>query len=262
MDWDGGNRLAASRNLAKDCPVNFPSPRALFSALLFFGAALAARAQAIDPIISGTDLWQTPSADFVEQHRSLGFYWLSSAHDRAESHSHGLTLFGAPVYEVDAAFNGDKLSAITVSIYNRGDAGDLDFDKWKTLVTDSVHNMTVFTKANPVEQGQEASSAVKAYAMAWHTPVTKYLLEYSFTKEVKSRNIPFRAEFLRLQVTPPEKQQTFMAAALASAAATPQAAFNGRPISGKIPPAMSASTPSPWSTRGRKATASSPPPSA
>jgi hypothetical protein len=62
-------------------------------------------------------------------------------------------------------------------------------------------------------------------AVIWQTPVSKFLLQSSFTREVKSRNIPFRAEFIRLQVTQPEKPKSFMAAALASA--SPQAAFDG-----------------------------------
>jgi len=66
---------------------------------------------------------------------------------------------------------------------------------------------------------------VKAYAFAWQTPASKFLLELSFTKEVKAPYSPFRAEFIRLQVTPAEKPKSFMEAALASD--TPQAAFDG-----------------------------------
>jgi hypothetical protein len=187
--------------------------------------ALHAHGQALDSLIVSPDLWRTPRADFVEEHRDLGFYWLSAARDRAESHSKGLTLFSRPVYEVDADFQGEKLGGLTISIYNRGDAGDMEFEPWKALVLNSIQGVTALAKAQPVVQDQEASDAVKAYAVTWQTAASKFLLEYSRTKEVKSRGIPFRAEFVRLSVSPAEQPKSFMAAALASAA--PQAAFDG-----------------------------------
>ncbi len=184
-----------------------------------------ARGQALDDLISSPDLWQTPRADFVQQHRDLGFYWLSAAQNRAETHSKGVTLFGKPVCEADAEFQGDKLSALTVSIYNRGDAGEISKADMNAMMIYNVQQLTALTKVQYQNPAQEASDAVKAIAFTWQTPLSLYLLEYSFTKEVKTRNIPFRAEFVRLRVTPAEKPKSFLAQALASA--SPQAAFNG-----------------------------------
>jgi hypothetical protein len=200
-----------------------------FSRLLFLCAlaciAFHARGQALDTLISSPDLWQTPRADFVEQHSDLGFYWLSAAENRAETHSKSVTLFSKPVCEVDAEFQGDKLAALTISIYNRGDAGDISRADMNALMAYNVAQVSALTKVQYVYQGQEASDAVKAFAFEWPAPVSHFLLEYSFTKEVKTRNIPFRAEFVRLHVTPTEKPKSFLAEALASA--SPQAVFNG-----------------------------------
>jgi hypothetical protein len=187
--------------------------------------ALHARGQALDPLISSPALWQTPRADFVQQHRDLGFYWLSSSQDRAETHSKRVTLFSQRVYEVDAEFQADKLSALTIFIYNRGDAGDLTRDQLTALMAHSVDQLHTLTGVQPVFRGQEASDAVKAQAFQCQTPASTFLLEYSFTKEVKSWNIPFRAEFVRLRVTPTGKPKSFLAEALASASA--QAPFDG-----------------------------------
>jgi hypothetical protein len=186
--------------------------------------ALHARGQALDALISGTDLWET-RGDFVDQHRDLGFYWLSNSKDRAETHAKGLTLFSGTVYEVDAEFQGDKLNGLTISIYNRGDAGAIERDRMTALFQSSYAQLTALTKVQPVTQGQDAADAVKTFGWSWQTPTSRFLLELSFTKEVKTRNIPFRAEFIRLRVTPPEKPKTFLAAALASA--SPPGVFNG-----------------------------------
>jgi hypothetical protein len=206
-------------------PFRLHQPLAFSLRALCLCLALHARGQALDAFISSPDLWQAQRADFVDLHRDLGFYWLSNSQDRAETHSKGLTLFGAPVYEVDAGFQGEKLATLTVAIYDRGDAGNIERDQMTALVQRSRDGMTALTRVQPAVQGQEASDAVKAWAFAWRTPASSFLLEYSFTKEVKTRNIPFRAEFVRLQITPAEEPKSFMAAALASA--SPQAAFDG-----------------------------------
>jgi hypothetical protein len=188
-------------------------------------AAISARGQAIDGFIASPDLWQTERAGFVEQHQEFGFHWLSIAHDRAETQSKSVTLFSQPVYQVDAEFQGDALAAVTISIYNRGDAGDITREQMTALMAHSVVQLNALTKAQYVDEGEETSDAVRAHAFQWQTPVSTYLLEYSFTKEVKTRFIPFRAEFIRLRVTPAQKPKSFMAEALSSA--TPEAAFDG-----------------------------------
>lgn len=187
--------------------------------------ALHARGQALDQWLASPDLWQTQRADFIERHRDLGFYWLSEAQNRAETHSKSLTVFSKPVCEVDAEFQAEALAGLTISIYNRGDAGDMSRSDMNALVLDEVRQLNALTRKQYVNQGQEASDAVKAYAFAWQTPVSQFLLEFSFTKEVKTRNIPFRAEFVRLKITPAQKPKSFLAAALASA--SPQARFDG-----------------------------------
>jgi hypothetical protein len=188
--------------------------------------ALQARGEDLAALISSPDLWQTQREGFAEQHRDLGFYWLSAAQDRAETHSKGVTLFSKPVCEVDVDFQGEKLAGLTVSIYNRGDAGDLSKPEMYALLVNEVQQLNALTKVQYANQGQEASDAVKAVAFLWQTPVSKFLLEYSFTKEVKTRNIPFRAQFVRLRVTPAEKPKSFLAEALASAAPR-ETAFDG-----------------------------------
>jgi hypothetical protein len=197
----------------------------LFVFLVVACGALHARGQALDGLIASPELWQTPRADFVQQHQDLGFYWLSAARNRAETHSKGVTLFSKPVCEVDAEFAGEKLSGLTISIYNRGDAGDITRSDMNALMAYNVAQVSALTKVPYTYQGQEASDAVKAFAFEWPTPVSHFLLEYSFTKEVKTRNIPFRAEFVRLHVTPAEKPKSFLAEALASA--SPEAVFDG-----------------------------------
>jgi hypothetical protein len=71
-------------------------------------------------------------------------------------------------------------------------------------------------------RGKDPTNAVKADGLLWQTDKARYLLEYSFTKEVKPR-IPYRAEFVRLEITAPEKKVSL----LASATNTARAKFSG-----------------------------------
>lgn len=193
--------------------------------LLILLLARSACAQALDDLVASPQLWQTPQGGFVEERRPLGFYWLSQAQDRAESHSAGLTLFGQRVYETDVEFEAGKVSQVVVSIYNRGDAGDLTYPQFQDLLGRCVAQLSALTHARPAVQGKQAASAVKADAILWQSAISKFLLEYSFTREVKTRNIPFRAEFMRLKITPVVKSQGLLGDALA--AHKPAEKFNG-----------------------------------
>jgi hypothetical protein len=89
--------------------------------------------------------------------------------------------------------------------YARGDAGDLakeQFDHLVRVAAEAVNHATA-TKFTP--RGKDPNNAVKADGLIWQTEMAHYLLEFSFTKEMKSRGIPFRAEFVRLEITPPVK---------------------------------------------------------
>ena len=177
----------------------------------------AGASQSLDPIVEKSDLWEVPADKFIEENEAAGFRWVSSAHDAAETKAEGTLLFDMPVNTALARFEGGKLREIDVLFYNRGDAGDLSKEKFQDLLKQCVDALSNFTKAKPVVRGKDASNAVKAEGVEWENAASKFLLEYSFTREVKTRNIPFRAEFVRLEVTPIQKPQSLVAASLAAA---------------------------------------------
>jgi len=180
----------------------------------------------LDSLAVREDLWKLSRAEFVSASPGLGFHWVSAAQDSAETRLPGLTLFGLPVYQAVAQLDGDKVKTLTVSFYNRGDAGDLPKDQFQALLHKVMDALGAATKSQPALRGRDASSAVKADGMEWQNGATKFLLEYSFTREVKSPPTPFRAEFVRLQVSPVEKPKSMLAESLA--VAKPAEKFDGR----------------------------------
>ena len=186
--------------------------------LALFPAPAFADDAAFDPLLATPELWTLKQDDFQKATPTLPFQWTSTARDSARAARKGMTLFGLPVVEAIARFDAEKLASFTTNIYARGDAGDLTKERFDTLVRDSVAAITKATKVKFTDRGKDPASAVKAEGLVWKTPAALYTLEYSFTKEMKSRDIPFRAEFVRLHITPPPKASAGLIAAVSSAA--------------------------------------------
>lgn len=173
----------------------------LFGILVLASSAFA---KPIDPLLSAENLWSQKPDEFFAAAAKLGYQWTSSAQDSARVARKDLTAFGLPAVESIARFKDGKLGEITIMFYTRGDAGDLAKEKFDALVRTSAETLNKATNTKFAPRGKDPTNAVKADGLIWQTDKAHYLLEFSFTKEVKSRDIPFRAEFVRLEITPPD----------------------------------------------------------
>ena len=90
------------------------------------------------------------------------------------------------------------------------------FGALEKLRAETIDTISKATGQKPTVRGKDPTSAVKAEGLIWTTAKSQYLLEYSFTREIKSRNIPFRAEFVRLEVRPAAQKQGLIATSLSS----------------------------------------------
>ncbi len=157
----------------------------------------------IDGLVLRPDLWTTGPADLRGEWTPLGFEWTSAAQDVARSVRRGLTLAGVPLNEVLVRFQEGKVAGVTVVYFNRGDAGELREKDFEKLLADLRASLTTAAGKPPVERGRDASSAVRAEGLVWDAATAKYVLEWSATKESRTKMIPFRAEFARLNILPP-----------------------------------------------------------
>lgn len=192
---------------------SFPRLCLALVALLSCAIENPARAQAFDPVLSIENLWSLDQDGFQRATPGLPFAWTSAAKDSARAASRGMTLFGLPIYEVVGRFDGGKLREITAAFYARGDAGDLTKERYDALVRGSAEALTNFTKTKFTVRGKDEKSAVKAEGLVWTTDKARFLLEYSATREVKTRDIPFRAEFVRVEITPPDRRLSLLTTA-------------------------------------------------
>ena len=210
--------------------------RPLLAALVACVLAVPALAEPLDPLFTADNFWTQKQDDFMKGAEKLGYEWTSNVKDSARAarprsynasasgaSGGGLTVFGLPVIESVARFDGEKLAAITMVLYARGDVGDWTEQQFDGLVRSAVDAIGKGTNAKPVERGKDMTNAVHAFGLTWTTDKARYLLEYSKTKALPTRNIPFRAEFVRLEVSGPEKKVSL----LASATNTQRAKFSG-----------------------------------
>lgn len=215
-------------------------------------AASNAAVVPLDPWLTSASLWQTTPETFGPSARGLGFRWVSQARDAARAAYPVLRLHDLPVAEVIARFSPGtaavptgspgvapapatlaataghtQLSAVQISVYNRGDAGDLEQKAFEALVERAKTALSDLTHVSPLDRGADNGSAVQSRGLVWTMPGSRYLLEWSATPENKVQGVPYRAEFIRLRVTPQKDQGKGLLAA--NRAAEAAAAGSARP---------------------------------
>ncbi len=157
--------------------------------------------------------------------RPFGYQWTSNVKDSARASNNGagygdsstnrggLTVFGFPIVESIARFDSGKLAQITMVLYARGDVGDWTETQFDNLVRSAASAINTATGIQYAARGKDPTNAVHADGLIWAAPQARYLLEYSKTKALPTRNIAFRAEFVRLEVTPPQEKVSLLASA-------------------------------------------------
>lgn len=156
----------------------------------------------LDPVLRRPALWATTPSDIHDLLKALRFEWTSAAQDTARTAARGLTLGGIPVYEALLRFQDGKLSEATLIYFNRGDAGDLSERNFEKLLSEVSASLSTLTGTSPEDRGRDSTGAVRAEGRLWTAQGTEHLLEWSATKESRSRGIPYRAEFIRLTIRP------------------------------------------------------------
>lgn len=189
--------------------------RHLLATVLASAIIAPAFAAPLEPLLDPASIWTKQKEPFMTSAKSLGFEWTSAAQDSARAAVKDMTFHGLPVVESIVRFEGDAPKEVTVVLYARGDVGDWTELKFDGLVRSAAETINKATGAKFTVRGKDPTSAVKADGLLWTTDSARYVLEYSKTKEVKTRNIPFRAEFVRLEILPPEKKQGLLASAMA-----------------------------------------------
>ncbi|MBT8044790.1 MAG: C39 family peptidase [Verrucomicrobiae bacterium] len=170
---------------------------AYFSILLLSSPASikAAPAPDLEILFMDAKMWQQPVNEVLNKRSHLGFRWLSKAKKDARSIRKGLKLWGHPVGETILRSRDNKLHSFEISIYNRGDMGNITGDaleklskKWRDLLVTKTGKEG--EKMNRTQKG----SVVSADRWLWECPGAYIALTES-SSGIGSKKQP---EFLKL----------------------------------------------------------------
>jgi hypothetical protein len=186
----------------------------------------------LDPILAAPGLWDVTPEKLEELSAIPGFKnppqfkWLTSDHSGARfsrkpynNVSVDLTIFGGqlPVEEAVVNFKDGKVTDVNLSIFNRGDSGEISKGDFDTRYRTTGRLLGETLKVSPRERRPTAQTAVKTTGWLWTAPSVLALLEFnSAAMEPKGR-----PEFLRLKLSSPAgKDQLLGIAAIGRDATT------------------------------------------
>lgn len=113
---------------------------------------------------------------------------------------HKLTLFGSPVHEATLEFSAGKLSGVSISIWNKGDAEQsLAKGFYDEMVKKTAASLDTTLKARGRDLGKDSSGATKISRWRWEAPDTLAQLEHSSGRDEQR---DFSADFIRVRLAP------------------------------------------------------------
>ena len=169
-----------------------------------------------DDLALAPDLWSWSRDDFRQHAASCGFGWESNARDTARSVMKGLSFMDEPVLETLVRFESNTVSEVVLSLYNRGDAGDIDESAFEQRMEKIDAKFKAFTgvAGKDVSPRGASSPARKDRTLLWVKEQQVFLLEYAFTRtKPKAGKGSVQPEFINLTIK--KKEKTYLNAVAA-----------------------------------------------
>lgn len=155
-----------------------------------------------------SSIWETPSSKFALMQGSHGFKWVSATGNNESRCDQPLRFLEQPVIETLARFQNDKLGEVKLLIFGRGDTRvDMDEEAFQQAMKSIEAQLGKWTGAKGLDAWVPGNAA-DTKRKSWFKAPLRVDLEYAFTRNAKeqfgweTRNIRFRAEFIRLAITP------------------------------------------------------------
>jgi len=228
------DKRVAARDPVKKRPVRpakaNASAKAVGLILALLAGALRGEAQTeLDALLAPEDpVWTLSADDFTAKFAPLGFRWTSETRDTARAGDELFNLWGLPVYEALVRFGPTGPRHLAFSVFNRGDAGDLDKPAFTSLLSRAYAQATAWAGgAKPTPVGEQMNlDGIRRQAVEWVRPPSRLRLLWSYSTKDAQGSFAYRAEYIRLESVP--------------VATSPAGVAPGRPGAAK-PAALSAS---------------------
>ncbi|MEI6085626.1 MAG: C39 family peptidase [Verrucomicrobiota bacterium] len=174
-------------------------------AIILAGPPVAVAPVAMDSVLDAKGaVWLLPADDFMTAHRALGFQWTSANKETARAARQGLSWQGMPVYEAMVRFDKGTPKEISIQLFNRGDAGDLDEPTFQKLTQAADEKLTAWAGSKGVLlKNQERTASATIRRKSWIKEPYRVDLVWSYSEKSRSQGIAAALpEYARLQITP------------------------------------------------------------
>ncbi|MGI5869298.1 MAG: hypothetical protein ACOX9C_07640 [Kiritimatiellia bacterium] len=179
---------------------------------------------------SGSDLgeifadpagWTGTAEDFAANRRDIGFRILDPGRAAISTDRRNLRLFGLEVCEARVYFEGEAVTRVEISVYNKGDAGSRTQAEFEVLVESVREKLAAFAKdpgAAVRVANRRANYIVQRHQWVKSSPPIQ--LEWACVMPHRSRgvNVPYNAEYINVLLVPVRAART-MASATGGASA-------------------------------------------
>lgn len=189
-------------------------------ALLPFGFAHAAEIPCdLDPLLAVPANWEMTPESFEETYtkeKNRHFVWLTADRTRAKVSRKlygnvviGVTAFGGkvPVQEAIVDFADGKLNLVTLSIYNRGDGGDITKDDFAERFTTTGKTVGEALGTAPRRKEANPGAGLLTAGFSWYSRETGIALLEHNEKAMDGGD----REFLRLRMARPDAKGSLAA---------------------------------------------------
>lgn len=158
----------------------------------------------LSSLISEKTLWKKTSAELMRDRQTSGFQFVDGK-KVAKSNHVDLRFGELRVWEARLYFNDDLLTRVELSLYNKGDAGELSKDAFKKEIDGLGMSFTTLTGSRGVT-GKVSNDRANYYVnrRSWKKDAVGIQLEWAFVKAHRSNRVsqPFRAEFIKVVLAP------------------------------------------------------------
>ena len=156
----------------------------------------------LEKMLEPAEFWAQTPDEFMSGAQRFGFRWLSGK-ETARAAYNNMEFSGLKVWEVQARCESNRVSQITYSLYNRGDAGELSAKSFETLLAQVQQALSQWAGVTNQPLPEVLGPArMKIQRATWSKTPHRLELEWSVTKAhiENGRSVGFRAEFIRLKL--------------------------------------------------------------
>ncbi len=173
------------------------------SIVLLLATHLAAQTTGLNALLDEA-AWKLGPDAFMGDYQARGFA-LVDGKKAAKSISPDLRFLDLKVWEARVFFEQEALSRVELSLYNKGDAGDLDQEAFKELITKVGDAISAFAGSKGMT-GKTSNDRANYYVnrRQWAKKPVGIQLEWAFVNPHRSERqlMPFRAEFVKVLLVP------------------------------------------------------------